>query len=464
MSERARRSLPVLAEPFVSSIDPRDGTRRLPVPADVRGSFASARKVVFALLVAFWIAAPLARIGGRPVVLLEVERRRFFLFGESFGVADVHLLFFVLTGGTFALVVLTAVLGRVWCGWLCPQTVFLEGIFRPIERLVEGGRERRLRRDRGPWTAERVLRKVGKHALFVAASAIVAHATMSLFVSWPGLLAMVKGPPGQHPEAFAWAAASTGLIYGNFAFFREQLCLVLCPYGRLQGVLVDDATVNVGYDERRGEPRGKATDPTAGDCVDCKRCVAVCPTGIDIRNGLQLDCIGCTACIDACDEVMDKLERPRGLIRYDSKQGFAGERRRVVRPRLAIYAALGVLGLAVATFVLWRRDDVGAQLLRAPGAPFVVEGDRVRNAFVLQITSRRDAPVEVLVDGRGEGLAFVLPDGHVAVEPMGQARVTVVVTAPRGTPPRAFSVEAVERRPGGDLVHRAEGRFVSGRP
>lgn len=464
MSEHARRRLPVLPESFISSIDPRDGKRKLPVPADVRGRFARLRKVVFAILVAFWIAAPLARLGGRPLVFLDIERRRFFLFGESFGAQDVYLLFFVLTGIAFGLVVMTAVLGRVWCGWMCPQTVFLEGIFRPIERLVEGAREKRLRRDKGRWTAERVARKLVKHALFIVASALVAHATMSLFVSWPGLVAMVKGPPELHPEAFGWAVASTALIYGNFAFFREQLCLVLCPYGRLQGVLVDKDTINVGYDEKRGEPRGKAADDTAGDCVDCKRCVAVCPTGIDIRNGLQLDCIGCTACIDACDEVMDKLERPRGLIRYDSQKGLAGEKRQIVRPRLALYGVLGLLGLAVSTFVMSRRDDVGAQLLRPQGAPFVVEGDRVRNSFVLQLTSRRDAPLDVKLVGRGEGLEFVLPGERVQVPPMGQARLTVVVTAPKTAASTPFSVDVVEDAEGDEVVHRAEGRFVTGRP
>jgi cytochrome c oxidase accessory protein FixG len=459
VSSSSRRSLPVLPESFVSSLDPRDGRRRLPVPADVSGRFTTTRRVVFALLVALWIAAPLARLGGRPLVLLDVAKRQFFVLGESFGVQDIHLLFFVLTGAGFALVVTTAMLGRAFCGFACPQTVFLEGVFRPIERLCEGPRPERMRRDAGRWTAGRVARKAVKHALFLLVSALVAHATMSLFVTWPGLLAMVKGSPSLHPQAFAWAAVGTLLVYGNYAFFREQMCLVLCPYGRLQGVLVDRDTLVVGYDRRRGEPRGKASNPEAGACVDCNRCVAVCPTGIDIRNGLQLDCIGCTACIDACDGIMDRLERPRGLIRFDSQRGLDGEPRRVWRPRLLIYAALGVVGLAVAGFAVARRDDLGGQLVRAAGAPFVVDGGTVRNSFQLVVSSRRDAPVELELAGHGDGLTFAFPAQTLTLGPMGHARIAVVVTAPQERGPSPFVVTITEV--GTDEAHRAEGRFIA---
>jgi cytochrome c oxidase accessory protein FixG len=455
----ARRHLPVLPPELVSSIDPRDGRRRLPVVADVRGRFTTLRRVLFAVLIAIWVAVPLARLGGRPLVFLDVERGQFFLLGGSFGVQDIHLLFFVLTGLGFALVVTTAVVGRAFCGFACPQTVFLEGVFRPLERLTEGPRAARLRRDAGGWTVERVARKAAKHALFLIAATLVAHACMSFFVSWPGLLAMVKAPPAMHPQAFAWAVALTGLTYANFAFFREQICLVVCPYGRLQGVLVDRDTVVVGYDRKRGEPRGKATDPTAGACVDCNRCVVVCPTGIDIRNGLQLDCIGCSACVDACDDVMDRLERPRGLVRFDSQRGLDGEPRRILRPRLAIYGALGVVGLIVAGVFASRREDVSGQVLRASGAPYVVEGDTIRNSFTVVIGNRRDAPMDLVLTGEGEGLHFAFPAERVAVSAMGTARVSVVVTAPRGHQPAPFTVLLTEASTG--RAHRASGRFVA---
>jgi cytochrome c oxidase accessory protein FixG len=461
MSSPSGRRLPVLPEAFVSSLDPRDGKRRLPVPADVRGRYTTARRVVFAVLTALLVLAPIARIGGRPIVLLDVAHRQFFILGTIFGEADVHLLFYVLTGLGFALVVATALFGRVFCGFACPQTVFLEGVFRPVERLFEGPRAARLRRDAGGWTAERAARKLGKHVAFVALAAAITHAAMSLFVSWPGLLAMVQGPPSAHPGAFAWAAAGTAVVYAHFAFFREQFCLVLCPYGRLQGVLVDRDTVVVGYDDRRGEPRGKAADPGAGDCVDCGRCVAVCPTGIDIRNGLQLDCVGCAACVDACDEVMDRLHLPRGLVRFDSQRGIEEGRRRFLRPRLALYAALAAVGLLVATAAFARRDEFTTQLLRAPGAPFVVEDDAVRNAFVLRIESRRDARLELDV-AVGDPELQVVVARPLGIAPMGDARAPVVVIGPRRVSSRTFDLLLTETSTG--EVRRVSARFLAPAP
>jgi len=470
VSAPARHRLPVLPESFVSSLDPKDGKRRLPIPADVHGRFTTARRIVFGILVAFLIIAPLARLGGRPLVLLDVAHRQFFLFGTSFGESDVHLMFFVLTGGGFSLVVATALLGRIFCGFACPQTVFLEGLFRPVERLFEGTRAARMKRDAGPWTASRIARKIGKHAAFVLLAGAIAHAMMSLFVSWPGLLAMMKGPPSLHPQAFGWGLAGTAILYGHFAFFREQFCLVLCPYGRLQGVLVDRDTLVVGYDERRGEPRGKAKKEGVGDCVDCNRCYAVCPTGIDIRNGIQLDCIGCSACIDACDEVMDKLERPRGLVRFDSQRGLAGEKRRFFRPRLALYAALGAIGLTVAGISFARRDDVATQILRAPGAPFVLDDGTVRNSFILTVGNHRDAAIEANIVGNGDGLSFVVAPPRVVLKPMESKRIPVVVTAPKGTASRSFEIlldevevedEDHDRDDGKHVTHIAKGRFLA---
>ncbi len=282
-----------------------DGRRKKIVPADVRGRFDRARKIVFAALIALWIALPWVKINGAPAVFLDMDARRFFLFGMTFNAQDTWLLFFLLSGVGFGLVYLTALAGRAWCGWACPQTVFLEGVYRRIERLIEGPREKHLRRDSGPLTPGRVVRKIAKHAAFLVASVLIAHIVLAYFVSLPRELAMVRQSPGAHLEAFVWATAIAALLYGNFSWFREQLCVVLCPYGRLQSVLLDEDSLVVGYDATRGEPRGKK-GKAEGDCVDCNRCVVVCPTGIDIRNGLQMDCVACTACIDACDDIMVK--------------------------------------------------------------------------------------------------------------------------------------------------------------
>jgi cytochrome c oxidase accessory protein FixG len=393
---RARVHLPVVDRP--SSLR-ADGSRTKIVPADVAGRFTRARHVLWTILLAVGIAMPLLRIDGRPAIFLDVQDRRFFVFGESFNAQDGGLLFFVLTALGFGLLVLTTTLGRVWCGWTCPQTVLLEGLFRPIERFIEGPRNTRLKRDASPRTWDRVLRKLAKHASFGLVAVAIAHLVLAYFVSMPSLATMILDGPGAHPEAFAWSTGVGILLYADVAWFREQLCLIVCPYGRLQSVLTDDDSMIVGYDERRGEPRGHGKQRTnLGDCVDCGRCVAVCPTGIDIRHGLQVDCIGCTQCIDACDDVMTKLEKPRGLIRYDSLRGLRGELRRFWRPRLGFYAVLGVAGVVALALAVRGHQPLEATLLRERGALYVVDGDVVRNTFAIHVVNKLDARATVTLE------------------------------------------------------------------
>lgn len=434
------RHLPVVGGPPKSSLR-ADGSREPVHPADVRGRFATARKLVFVALIWIWALLPWVKIGGNPAVFLDIERRRFFLFGATFNAQDLWLLFFLLTGIGFVLVYVTSVAGRVWCGWGCPQTVFLEGVFRPIERMIEGPRDARMRRDAGPWTRDKLLRKTVKHALFVVAALFVAHVFLAYFVSLPGLFRMVRGRPSEHLEAFLWMVATAGLLYFDFAFFREQMCIGVCPYGRLQSVLVDQDSLVVGYDEKRGEPRGKATDATAGDCVDCNRCVVVCPTGIDIRNGLQLDCIACTACIDACDDIMDKLDRPRGLIRYDSLRGLAGEPRRILRPRVWLYGGLLAVGAVVALFAMRKRSGFEANVLRLAGPPYVVENGTVRNAFELHLVNKRDAVATFAIEPEADAAAsFVVPLRRIELGPMQAAEAPLFVTLPETDFRRDFPV------------------------
>jgi cytochrome c oxidase accessory protein FixG len=457
----SRIHLPVISdngEGMQSSLR-ADGSRNWVQPADVRGRFSRARKVAFYVLIAVWVVIPWIRIGGRPALMLDVEHRQFFLFGATFNAQDLWLLFFLLTGVGFGLVFLTALLGRVWCGWACPQTVFLEGLFRPVERLLEGPREVRIRRDKGPWTADKIVRKVSKHVLFVLLAAFVAHVFVGYFVSVPRLFAMMKERPSEHPEAFAWAFALTAVFYGNFARFREQLCIALCPYGRLQSLLIDPNSLAVGYDKQRGEPRGKATNPDAGACVDCKRCIAVCPTGIDIRNGLQLDCIACTACIDACDDVMDRLHRPRGLIRYDSLNGIAGEKTRILRPRVWLYLVLGLVGLIVATVATRTRTTFEANLLRVPGMPFLLDGDDVRNAFTIHLVNKRADSARFLVEPEAApGITWVVPMSTPELAGMQGISVPVTATAKRSELKGNVPIRIRVKGPEGERV--IEGTFV----
>lgn len=424
---------PVL-DPASAALPP-DGRRHAIQPADVRGRFQLARRGTFAALITLWAALPWIRIGGHPCVFIDIGARHFFLFGMTFNAQDTWLLFFLLTGVGFSLFYVTALAGRVWCGWACPQTVFLEGVFRRIERWIEGPRETRMRRNRGPWDFERITRKILTHAVYLLAALAVAHVVLSYFVSLPKALQMVRRSPSAHPEAFAWVVAMTGALYLNFAWFREQLCVVLCPYGRLQSALMDEHSLVVGYDARRGEPRGKRGAPGAGDCVDCKRCVVVCPTGIDIRNGVQMECVGCTACIDACDEVMAKLGRRRGLVRYDSQNGLAGKPRRIARPRIFLYTFLLAVGAAVALTASRGRSDFEATLMRLPGEPYTLDGDQVRNALQLHIVNKRATDESYRIDIESvDGMGAVLPISNVTIGSLADARVPIFLSMPRDRP------------------------------
>lgn len=380
----------------------KDGRRNFVHPADVSGKFTRIRRVVFAVLIGIYLATPFIQVGGKPMVFLDVAHRRFHLFGASFNAHDFWLVFFLVTGVGFGLIFLTTLFGRVWCGYACPQTVFLEGVYRRVERLVEGNRNERIRRNQGPWNFDKIWRKTVKLAIFAAISVGLAHVFLAYFVSFPSMWTMVTSPPNENLEAFVWTTAFAGVTFFNFAWFREQVCLIICPYGRLQSVMTDRDTFNVAYDVKRGEPRGKAKEEGVGDCVDCRRCVQVCPTGIDIRNGLQLDCVGCASCIDACDEVMDKLGRPRGLIRYDSPNGLEGKKRRFLRPRVWVYGAFGLLGLVVASIATSQRVPFEAHILRTAGAVFVVSDEAVRNPVRFHVVNKRDAPIVLKVEDRSD--------------------------------------------------------------
>ena len=414
----------------------QDGSRRYVHPADVKGRYTRLRRLLFAGLILIYALLPWVHVGGRPAMFLDIERRRFYLFGATFNSQDFWLAFFLLSGVGFLLVVAAALLGRVWCGYACPQTVFLEGVFRRIERGLEGPRARRLRRNAAPWTFDKLWRKSLKHVVYLLVSLIVAHIFLSYFVSLPAMLKMVAQEPAQHPQAFAWTMGLSAAMYFNFAWFREQLCLVICPYGRLQSVLTDKDSIVVGYDGNRGEPRGKASDPQSGDCIDCQRCVTVCPTGIDIRNGLQIDCIGCAACIDACDEIMDRVGRPKGLVRYDSFRGLSGNRRRFWRPRLVVYGILGLAGLAAFALSLQRHQPFEANLVRMSGVgPFVIDGTRVRNALELHVVNkfaeRRSFRVSTKSAPGDPEVVVALPTFDLPA--LGDRRVSVLATRPLQT-------------------------------
>ncbi len=408
------------------------GARQYIYPAEVHGRYSNLRPLVFYLLIAVYISLPWITVGGHPAVHLDIAARRFFLFGRTFNAQDLYLAFFILTGVGFSLIVMAALFGRIWCGWACPQTVFLEGVFRRIERLIEGPASRRQALARGPWTVERVLRKIALHTCYLVIAYGLAHLFLAYFVSARQLLLMIKDGPLAHFSTFLWGVGMTAVVYWNFFWFREQLCLIVCPYGRLQSVMQDRDTVVIGYDKKRGEPRGKAHDKGVGDCVDCHRCVAVCPTGIDIRNGLQMECVGCAGCIDACDEIMVKLGRPKGLIRYDSERGLQSDQRRFLRPRLYLYMALGALGLIVSTTLFLRHTAFESNLMHARGMTFVIDGDMVRNQLIVHLINKNPGKSTLHIEnGSPQPIQLIIPQPQVEMESLASIEVPVIASVPR---------------------------------
>lgn len=377
----------------VSTINP-DGSHHVLHPADVGGRFTFSRRIFGLLLIVVYVLLPWIPINGAPAVFFDVENRRFHLFGLTLLTQDMWVFFFAISGLGFILFFITALLGRLWCGWACPYTVFLEHVFRRIERWVDGDATARRRLDAAPWTIGKGIKRAIKYTLYLGASALIAHVFISYFVSLERLYGFMKEGPLQHGAVFTIVGALTGVLYFCFAWFREQFCIILCPYGRIQSALTDDETVVVGYDSVRGEPRGKSTDPSAGDCIDCTRCVQVCPTGIDIRDGLQMECIGCAACIDACNDIMRKLKRPEGLVRYDSTTGLEGRKRHILRPRIWLYAAMGLVGcIALGLTAFTKAKPVLAEVSRMRGAPFFVDPTVVRNHYQIRLVNKRNQPV-----------------------------------------------------------------------
>ena len=410
-----------------------DGSHFKLHPADVKGRFTFWRRVSGFLILAAYTVLPWIQIKGHPAVFLDVVNRRFHLLGFTLVVEDLFLLFFVISGLGFGLFFVTSLFGRIWCGWTCPYTVFLDHVYRRIERLVDGDAAARRKLDRAPMTSAKAVRRGLKHGLYLLASVLIAHIFLSYFVSIPKLYEFMQGPPSEHLVAFGIVVFFTVALYGCFSWFREQFCIILCPYGRIQSALTDDNTMVIGYDTNRGEPRGKVNDPDAGACVSCNRCVQVCPTGIDIRNGLQLECIGCAACVDACDNIMDKVGRARGLIRYDSLNGLQGKRTRWLRPRIFLYTALMLIGALVMTVALTRVDSTPVSFVRMRGMPFYVQAAAVRNQFQANLMNKTREPVTftISVENPPTGVSTVGLEKPIEVAPESSAKATVIINFDR---------------------------------
>lgn len=425
-----------------------DGTRRRIRPRLYQGPKLTGRTRVAWTLMALFAAIPWMKLGGKPLVLLDVARREFTLFGTTFLPTDGVLLMLLLLAIFVTIIATTALVGRAWCGWACPQTVYMEFLFRPIERLFEGRPEDQRRLDRsGP-----SLRRLLKNLVFLVVAFVLANVFLSYFVGVHTLIGWTRLSPLEHWTPFVVVAVTTALVFFDFAIFREQMCTVVCPYARLQSVLLDPHSLLVGYDRTRGEPRGKGKPrPGRGDCIDCNACVAACPTGIDIRDGLQLECIACAQCADACDTIMHKIKKPLGLIRYGSQATLDPRPpssssspvassspppgpSRLLRPRVVIYSVL-LAGLLISLVTLAAtRKPAEITVLRGIGAPYTVENGLVTGALRVKVQNRGNAPrhyrLEVVTS---PPVTLIAPENPLEVAGGGQRTTAVFVVAQAGS-------------------------------
>jgi cytochrome c oxidase accessory protein FixG len=396
-----------------SSIDEK-GARVYVHPAEASGKWRTRRTLFYSVLLVIFLVLPWIRINGAQALLLDVGQRRFAVFGLTFWAHDAPILLFVIGGFALSLLFVTSVWGRVWCGWACPQTVFIDMVFRRIEGWVEGNANARRKLDKAPWDAAKVSKRTVKWVLFTIVSLVIAHSFLAYFVGTDRLMHMVVTSPAENMAPFLVMVGATGLVLFDFGWFREQFCIVACPYGRLQSVLMDDKSMAPLYDPQRGEPRKftPGIQPDAlGDCVDCFRCVQVCPTGIDIRRGLQMECVACTACIDACDTVMDKVKKPRGLIRYASVQSASDPKvKRTWGPRSVAYLGL-ILACAIGLFYSVSSRQLHQMTVnRPPDAPYSVAGDgKLVNHLRVHYANQTFDEVKVMFEVDG------LPSGYEVV-------------------------------------------------
>lgn len=390
-----------------------EGKRNFLYPKKPKGKLTNQRSIVAAVLLIFIFAIPWIRINGQPFLLLDVLGRKFIILGNVYWPQDFYLLAISLITGILFVVLFTVVFGRLFCGWVCPQTIFMEHVFRRIEYWFEGDRGQQIRLSKLPWNNWEKLRKKGlKNIVFWLISFIIANDFLMILVGTDEWLHVVKSGPAAHWGNFLAMIVFTSVFYFVFAWFREQVCIIVCPYGRLQGVLLDRQSVVIAYNYVRGEERGlykKSEDRKAvakGDCIDCNQCVDVCPTGIDIRNGTQLECINCTACIDACDTIMDKVNLPKGLIRFASEESIAENKTHKYSNRAKAYTVvLGVL-LVIMGFLLSKRAVLDATILRATGLTYVEKEGKIANLYNFKVLNKS-------VEVQNLNMRLLSPDGKI---------------------------------------------------
>lgn len=443
------------------------GKRVWVYPKKPGGSFHRARIAVTIVLLTIFFAGPFIKIGGQPFLLLNIFERRFVILGQAFWPQDFFLLAVTLITFFVFIILFTVVFGRVWCGWACPQTLFMEMVFRKIEYWIEGDANQQRKLKQAPWTKEKIFKKGLKQLIFIIISIIISHTAMAYLIGIEQTKEIVSQPPTENLAGFIGLVAFTGVFYFVFAWFREQACVAVCPYGRLQGVLLDKNSIVVAYDWVRGEPRGRlkrgAVDTTKGDCVDCKLCVHVCPTGIDIRNGTQLDCVNCTACIDACNEVMVKVGKPKGLIRYASFNSIKDGVAKLITPRVIGYSFVLLALLTFLSFMVATRSDVETTVLKVPGTLYQrAEDGTITNLYNVEFVNKtfEDVTLEVKVESPEGAVLSKVGDQQVLVPAGGMLKSVYFIKIPPEKIVSAKTVVVVGIYHDGERIERVKVKFI----
>lgn len=413
----------------------QEGKRKWIFPKKPSGKFYTARSILSIFLLAFLFGAPFIKIGGHPLLLLNVIDRHFVIFGVPFGPHDLHLFALTMIAIIVSVFLFTVVYGRLFCGWICPQTIFMEMVFRKIEYWIEGDWQKQRALKAAPWSGIKIFKKTTKQIIFFTISFLIANTFLSYIIGVDKLYHFISDGPSEHFGTFLAIIIFSGLFYFVFSYFREQSCTLVCPYGRLQGVMLDQNSVVIHYDYKRGEPRGKlkkGDENTNGDCIDCGQCVDVCPTGIDIRNGTQLECVNCTACIDVCDSVMTKISKPKGLIRYASKTQIETKRQTLFTPRAIGYTIVLLILVSLISILMINRTQVELSILRTPGMLFQEQpGEKLSNFYDLKIVNKTFNKFGVSVELENIQGEIKIIGKDLSVEPQGVTEAKFLVILPK---------------------------------
>lgn len=458
----------------ISTVD-ESGKRLWVHPKKPSGPWHRRRLWVSGLLLALLFAGPFIRIQGQPLLLLNVFEREFVILGQPFFTQDFILLALTLITFIVFIIVFTVAFGRLFCGWACPQTIFMEMVFRKIEYWIDGDASQQVKLKNAPWNAEKTWKRALKYSLFLLISVLISHTFMAYLVGTEKVYALVTGSPQENPAGFAGLVVFAGLFFFVFSYMREQVCTMVCPYGRLQGVLLVKESIVVAYDYLRGEPRKRrrrvkkgeqnAEADKAGDCIDCGLCVRVCPTGIDIRNGTQMECVNCTACIDACDSIMEKIGKPKGLIRYASEEGIEQGKKLSFTPRLAAYSIVLVALLVLEGFMIFGRSTVDAEMLRVPGKLYQeLDNGMYSNLYNLNLTNQTNQALTLTfrLEEAGSNFRIIGQEGKtVELKPSEQRELIVFVDLPpKHVRQTKNPVHLEVINPEGRILERSQTNFI----